>query len=98
VDKEEVASFCGQERPIPQITHAATEGEICKFVMQSYRSYEQALYQNVVEHRPTSGSLGVDGEPSVDTAPAYPLSDDFLTGSSPHFITSLLREQAAGSD
>ncbi|CAM9640330.1 unnamed protein product [Laminaria digitata] len=98
VNKEEVDSFCNQKRPIPQITQAATKGEICKFVMQSYRSFGQALYRSGVEHhRPTAGSLGADGEPSADMAQADPLSDDFLRGSSPHCITSLMQEQVVDS-
>lgn len=80
-----------------QITQAATEGEICKFIMQSHRSFEQDFYRNVVEHRSIDRSLGSDGEASAEVAAANFGADDFLSGSRPHFITSLIREREVGS-
>ena len=66
--------------------------------MQSYRSFEQAVYQSVIEHRPTARSLGSDDEePPAHIAQTDPGAKDFLRGSSPHFISSLIREQQAGS-
>ena len=65
--------------------------------MQSYRSFEQALYQNVVEHRPSARGLGADGGHSTDSAPTDPDAADLLRGSSPHFITSLILQQEAES-
>ncbi|CAM9902765.1 unnamed protein product, partial [Laminaria digitata] len=54
LDRKEVESFCYQEQANPQVHEAATEGDICKFVMRSYRSFEQALYENVAERQPTA--------------------------------------------
>ena len=78
------------------MTKVVTEGDISKFVMQSYRSFEQALYENVAEHQPTAHSLEGDGEPSADVAPAAPVGAELLNGSRPHFFASAMRE-AAGS-
>lgn len=77
-----------------QMDTAATEGDICRFVMRSYRSFEQALYENVVEHEPTAHGLEGDGDPSADIAPADPISADLWSGSRPHYFASVMREGA----
>lgn len=77
------------------MSKAATEGDICRFVMRSYRSFEQALYQRVAdEHRPTADSLEDDGDPPADKASADPIGAELLSGSRPHFFASVMREGA----
>lgn len=67
--------------------------------MQSYRAFEQDFYRNVVEHQFAGGSLGGDGEePSGKITAESIVAGGILRGSSPHFITSLIRERAVGSD
>lgn len=82
--------------PTSQMNEAATEGEICQFVMQSYRSFEQALYENVFEHLPATPRLEGEGEPSTDIAWGHPVGAELLKGSNPHFIASLTQEPGAG--
>ena len=78
-----------------QMTKAATEGDICRFVMRSYRSFEQALYQRVAdEHRPTADNLEGDSDASADRASADPVGAELLSGSRPHFFASVMREGA----
>lgn len=77
-----------------QISEVATEGDISRFVMQSYRSFEQDFYENVLEHRPTARILGSDGEPYVDVSSADPVGADLRSGPRPHFFASVMREGA----
>lgn len=77
-----------------QMNEAATEGDLCQFVMRSYRSFEQAVYQNVVDHRSTSCGPRGDRELSGDIASADPVGEDLLSGSRPHYLAFLIREGA----
>lgn len=78
----------------PQISDVATEEEICRYVLQSYRLFEQTMYKNVVEHRPTARVLGGDDEPSANKVPPDAARNDFDVGSAKHFVTSLIKEEA----
>lgn len=75
------------------MNEAATEGEICQFLMQSFRSLEQALYENVFEHLSTTHVNEGDDEPSTGN----PVSVEMSGESSPHFVASLMRESGDGS-
>lgn len=80
-----------------QMNEAATEAEICQFVMQSYRSFEQGIYETAFERLLTTDIRGGDGEPSTDMAWGNRAVADSLRGSSPHFIASLMPEPGEGS-
>lgn len=80
-----------------QINEAATDGELCRFVMQSYRSFEQKFYENVFDHLPPTHRLADDGEQPTVIALGNPVRVELLRGASPHFIASLMRESGAES-
>lgn len=52
------------------MTAAAAEGDICQLVMRSFRSFEQAIYENLVEDRESAdpGRVG-GGDTCTDIAP-----------------------------
>eukprot|EP00904_Undaria_pinnatifida_P005091 jgi/Undpi1/1711/HiC_scaffold_11.g05101.m1 len=94
VDRDEVESFCDQKQAVPQISQAATEGEICRYVLQSYRSFEQAVCQNVFNTRPSARAVEGEDEPSYDKVPPDTADVEFDAGSASRVVTSLMKEQA----
>lgn len=79
------------------MNEAATEAEICQFVMQSFRSFEQGIYQNAVQRLLPTHKLGGDGEPSTDMAWGESSVADLFRGSNPHYIASLMPAPGEGS-
>ena len=77
-----------------QMNEAATEREICQFVMRSHRSLEQAMWQNIVEQQRNACSLGSEDEVSADTASLDPVGVDLQSGSWPLFLASVMQEGA----
>lgn len=78
------------------MSETATEGDICQFVMRSFRSLEQAIYENVVEDRAASAAHGClgDGETGADTvASGGDAGVETLGHSHPHFLACLIRDQ-----
>eukprot|EP00752_Nemacystus_decipiens_P005061 g4595.t1 len=43
---EEVETFLAQRVPLPEISVAATEGEMCRYIMLSYRAFEQNVHED----------------------------------------------------
>lgn len=79
------------------MNEAATEAEICQFVMQSYRSFEQGVYENASQRLLVTHKLGGEGKPPTDMAWGEPAVADLFRGSNPHFIASLMPAPGEGS-
>lgn len=80
-----------------QITEAATEGEICQFVMQSCKTFEQVLHDKVKEKCLTSRGPRDEGDVSTVVSTAEPMDAQLAPESSAHFIATLIRERKEGT-
>eukprot|EP00903_Cladosiphon_okamuranus_P015987 g14765.t2 len=43
---EEMETFLSQEVSFPELCNLATKGEICRYMMQSYRAFEQSIHED----------------------------------------------------
>ncbi|CAM9290873.1 unnamed protein product [Laminaria digitata] len=93
LDGEEVESFCNEQRDHPQMSEAATEGDICQFVMRSFRSLERAIYENVREDQATAHGRADGGDRSPGIASGGATGAAALEESHPHFLACLVRDQ-----
>ena len=75
------------------MNEAATEGAICQFVMRSFMSLEQAIYEYVVGDRASAHGCVGEGETRADTASGGTTGSDPLGESNPHFLACLMRDQ-----
>lgn len=80
-----------------QINQAATEGEICQYILQSWKSFEHTLYKKVNESRIRARGLGGDGGTSADVSTADDAEANISPESSAKFIVTLVRELKEGS-
>lgn len=74
----------------------ATEGELCRFVMQSKRVFEQTVYGDAWEQRIPAGERDDGVEPNAGCAPEETKVAGEPTEQHPHHNLSLFQEGSNG--
>ena len=83
---------------LSQMNEVVAEGDICRFILQSKVSVEQAIYTEIVKYEATvAEQRKYNSERCADPESADAVRSDYSKMSSLNFVDTLTREQGTSS-